>query len=93
MRRVKSKAICYLGPLPDDLPKPAQLKAELHGVCLDKRLTASVSTTNCCVKKKCGNLTRLYSLPAEVRSSVHVLVLRTKSVTPVLLLGKKIAAT
>lgn len=30
VRRVKSKAICYLGPLPDDLPKPAHLKAELQ---------------------------------------------------------------
>lgn len=32
VRRVKSKAICYLGPLPDDLPKPAHLKAELQGL-------------------------------------------------------------
>ena len=35
VRRVKSKAICYLGPLPDDLPKPAHLKAELQGVCIN----------------------------------------------------------
>ena len=67
VRRVKSKAICYLGPLPDDLPKPAHLKAELQGVCMVKRLTAGVSTSNCCEKKQnetkqCGNLTRLYSL-------------------------------
>jgi len=32
VRRVKNKAICYLGPLPDDLPKPAHLKAELQGL-------------------------------------------------------------
>lgn len=32
VRRVKSKAICYLGPLPDDLPGPAHLKAELQGL-------------------------------------------------------------
>ena len=38
VQRLKSKAICYLGPLPDDLPKPAHLKAELQGVCMVERL-------------------------------------------------------
>jgi len=55
VRRVKSKAICYLGPLPDDLPKPAHLKAALQGVCMVKRLTAGVSASNCCEKKKKQN--------------------------------------
>jgi len=41
VRRVKNKAICYLGPLPDDLPNPAHLKAELQGVCMVKRLRSA----------------------------------------------------
>ncbi|XP_078382397.1 uncharacterized protein LOC144665095 [Oculina patagonica] len=32
VRRVKSKASCFVGPLPDDLPKPAHLKNELQGL-------------------------------------------------------------
>ncbi|XP_078382138.1 uncharacterized protein LOC144664795 [Oculina patagonica] len=32
VRRVESKASCFVGPLPDDLPKPADLKTELQGL-------------------------------------------------------------
>lgn len=52
VRRVKSKAICYLGPLPDDLPKPAHLKAELQGVCMVKRLGTLFSQIAIEKKKK-----------------------------------------
>lgn len=54
--RVKSKAICYLGPLPDDLPKPAYLKAELQGVCIVKRIRRTVLPNVTAEKKRFANL-------------------------------------
>ena len=63
VRRVKSKAICFLGPLPDDLPKPAHLKAELQGVCINHNLE----------KIKRGNLISMRSLRDFVRLGFFVL--------------------
>lgn len=56
MSRVKSKAICYLGPLPDDLPKPAYLKAELQGVCIVKRIRRTLLPNVTAEKKRFANL-------------------------------------
>ncbi|KAJ7358834.1 transposition, RNA-mediated [Desmophyllum pertusum] len=45
VNRVKSKAICYLGPLPEDLPKPADLRTGLE------RVSAAPSDTKVVVRK------------------------------------------
>ncbi|KAJ7388400.1 hypothetical protein OS493_037847 [Desmophyllum pertusum] len=45
VNRVKSKAICYLGPLPEDLPKPADLRTGLE------RVSAAPSNTKVVVRK------------------------------------------
>ena len=34
IRRVKSKKVCHLEPLPEDLPRPADLQNELQMVCV-----------------------------------------------------------
>ena len=53
MRRDKSNAACYVGPLPDDLPKPADLRSDLQMV----RILLKSSWTNLIVKRElhqCG---------------------------------------